>query len=211
MIIIIKIYYGIKNQKEYKNYKRNHNQEESIPNGPFTHQEVVNTINSTKLNTASGHDYVHQKLIYYARDIIYPFLTVLWNIVFYLHATAPTEWKYADISAIPKPGRDNLIVKNNRPISLLPFLARLLEKALANQLITHLQLPNTPSIAHWNGAFQSNKGTEDILLALSKTCFQNFENKTITEVSFKDLQSAYINLVTITLFTTTTIKYCKVQ
>ena len=170
-------------------YKRNNNQSESILNRNFTEQEVMRCIITANKNTAMGFDKIHQKLIYYGRHTISPFLCKLWNYIYVKHATSPTIWKYANISPIPKPGRDNSIVKNNRPISLIPVLARLIEKALAFRLLTYLITNNL--IKHWNCAFQPNKSTEDILIALADNIQRSFEQESLSEISFKDLQSAY--------------------
>ena len=40
-------------------------------------------------------------------------------------------------------------------------------------------------------AFQPNKSTEDILIELTESALQSFNLASVTEVSFKDLQSAY--------------------
>ena len=170
-----------------------HNNEDpqSIINRPWTQQEVMKVISSSKLNTAMGCDQIHQKLIHYAKDVIVPYLTNLWNLIYCIHAVAPQCWKYANIIPLPKPGRDNSIPKNNRPVSLLPVLARQFEKGLANRLLTYLVTNKHIQLQAWNCAFQSNKSTEEILLHLSEDILHNFDNGSITEISFKDLQSAY--------------------
>ena len=172
-----------------KNYSNNNNNEKSIINRPFTEQECMNSISNSKVNTAMGFDLIHQKLIYYGRNIIVPYLTQLWNLSFITHQRSPRCWKYADINPIPKPGRDTSIPKNNRPISLLPVLARQLEKALSNRLISYCIKNNL--IHDWNCAFQPNKSTEDILICLSENILKSMELNSATEISFKDLQSAY--------------------
>ena len=172
-----------------KNIKPNNNHQHNILNRYFTQQEIKKIIHNANKNTAMGYDFIHQKLISYGKHVIVPFLTLLFNTIYCIYATAPDIWKYTNITPIPKPGRDNSLVKNNRPISLLPVLSRLLEKALANRVLTFCIKHNI--IKHWNCAFQKNKSTDDILIHLVDNIVSNFEHQSITEISFKDLQSAY--------------------
>ena len=161
-------------------YTNNKNNNESIINRAFTTQECMNAVSNSKVNTAMGFDLIHQKLIYLGRETIVPYLTVLWNLTFYVHQRSPRCWKFADINPIPKPGRDTSIPKNNRPISLLPVLARQLEKALSNRLISYCIKHGY--INDWNCAFQPNKSTEDILVCLSENVLNSFELKGATEI-----------------------------
>ena len=82
-----------------------------------------------------------------------------------------------------------IITKNNRPISLLPIIARLFEKALSSRLLTHCI--NTNLIQPWNCAFQPNKATDDIVCALSEDIIRNFERGSLTTVGITDIASAY--------------------
>ena len=50
------------------------------------------------------------------------------------------EWKHAEVSALKKkPSDDPHKLNNYRPISLLPFLAKVMEKASNQQLSKHLE------------------------------------------------------------------------
>ena len=128
-------------------------------------------------------------MLYYAKQQLAPYLCKLWNYIYIIHGKAPFEWKFSDIYPIPKPGRDNSITKNNRPISLLPIMARVFEKALSNRVITWCIKHNI--IKPWNCAFQPNKSTEDIMADIAETVIRNFQGGSMTEVEFMDLQSAY--------------------
>ena len=162
---------------------------QSILNRPFTTQEILHVINGSNRNTAMGVDKIHAKLIYFAEHQLAPYLVKLWNYIYIVHSESPIIWKFTDIFPVPKPGRDNSITKNNRPISLLPVLARLFEKALSNRIITWCLKNNI--IKSWNCAFQPNKSTEDIVGAISQNILRNFDKKSMTEVTFMDLESAY--------------------
>jgi hypothetical protein len=98
----------------------------------------MHTICTANRNSAMGFDCIHIKLIYLAKNQIIPYLTKLFNLIYVIHAKSPSLWKYTDLFQIPKPGRDNIIIKNNRLISLLPALARIIEKAIANRVLTYM-------------------------------------------------------------------------
>ena len=64
--------------------------------------------------------------------------------------------------------------KKHYPTELLPFVLKIISSSLGI-----------------NCAFQPNKPTEDILGCLAQDVCINFQNESMTEVSFLDLQSAY--------------------
>ena len=129
------------------------------------------------------------KLLSFAKQQLAPHLCKLWNYIYVIHGRSPHSWGFSDIFPISKPGRDNSVAKNNRPISLLPMMARLFEKALASRVITWCIKHEI--IKPWNCAFQPNKSTDDIMTALAEDVIRNFQRGSMTEIEFMDLQSAY--------------------
>jgi hypothetical protein len=61
-------------------------------------------------------------------------LTYLFNAIF-RHHYWPHKLKLAEIILIPKPGKDPKDVKSYRPISLLPIIAKLLEKLILRRIV----------------------------------------------------------------------------
>ena len=86
------------------NYVHNNVNPDSIINRPFTIQEVLHAINTSNRNSAMGIDKIHQKLVYFAKHEIAPYLVKLWNYIYIIHSKSPEIWKYSDIFPIPKPG-----------------------------------------------------------------------------------------------------------
>ncbi|KAJ1218145.1 hypothetical protein NDU88_005728 [Pleurodeles waltl] len=79
-------------------------------------------------------------------------------------ATFPDDWKHAEINPIlKKPSADPTNLKNVRPISLLPFPAKVLEKAVNSQLATFIEDHNILDISQ--SGFMKNHSTETALLA----------------------------------------------
>ncbi|KAJ1210158.1 hypothetical protein NDU88_005526 [Pleurodeles waltl] len=74
-----------------------------------------------------------------ADHIIAPHLRDIVNASFNT-ATFPECWKHAEISALlKKPTADPSDLKNYRPISLLPFPAKVIEKTVNRQLAAFLE------------------------------------------------------------------------
>ena len=63
-------------------------------------------------------------------------LCTLFNNCFHVGAI-PTIWKYAKVTPLPK-GGDSQMVSNNRPISLLPLLSKIIEKIVHKHVYDHL-------------------------------------------------------------------------
>ena len=93
------------------------------------------------------------------------------------------------ILSILSPNQVEIIVSANTIGQSAPIMARAFEKALSNRVIAYCIEHNI--IEPWNCAFQPNKATEDILGCLSQDVFTNFQNGSMTEVGFLDLQSVY--------------------
>ena len=87
-------------------------------NAPITKQQILHAIEKSKLDTACGHDNISMRMIHIARFEIVGALELLFNLIFLVYGIFPMCWLLINIFPIPKPGRDNSIVKNNRPISL---------------------------------------------------------------------------------------------
>ena len=165
-------------------------------NAPITKQQILKAIEKSKLDTACGHDSISMRMIHIARFVLAPALELLFNLIFLVYGMFPMCWLLINIFPIPKPGRDNSIVKNNRPISLIVILARIFCKVMVIKLLFYLmvtlpQVEADTGLKIWNCGFQRNKSTEDILIHLTENIEYSFENGTVTELAFMDIQSAY--------------------
>ena len=62
-------------------YSKNNNNANSIVNRPYTKQEVLHVINTMNKNSAMAFDFIHYKLIFWAKDTIVDSLVLLFNYV----------------------------------------------------------------------------------------------------------------------------------
>ena len=102
-------------------------------------------------NKAPGHDKVNKKIIKTFLPHILPVVTDLINSSL-LKGCFPKVWKLAEVVPHVKEG-DHEVASNNRPISLLPVLSKVIERIVHDQFVQYLTSNNKLSI-HQSG----NKG-----------------------------------------------------
>ena len=97
---------------------------------------VTSQLKSLKANKATGLDNISARLLKDAAEVIAPSVTLLLNRSTSSH-TFPSIWKCAKVIALFKAG-DKERATNYRPISLLPTLSKLLERAVHIQFYEYL-------------------------------------------------------------------------
>ena len=172
-----------------ENYEKNRNKENDIVNRKFTQQEVMHVLTAINVQSAMGYDYIHYQLLVWAKVVIIANLTLLFNLVFYIHQVCPKIWKFGEYVPVPKPGRAPYYCKNIRPISILPGLGRIIGKLHCNRLLT--DCIKRKLLTKYNCAFQCNRGPDDIYNNLTESILQSLQNGHFFEMSFEDLKSAY--------------------
>ena len=102
----------------------------------------------------------------------------------------PDMWKLADVSPIFKK-EDKQLVKNYRPISLLPICGKIFEKLIFNSLYTYLSSNNL--ITKNQSGFIPGDSCTNQLLFLINEIHEAFENQSSLEVRavFLDISKAF--------------------
>lgn len=110
------------------------NTETSIVPLDITVREVVNIIKQTaNPKKAPGYDLITQKMISELPMIAIEFLVGLFNNII-KYSYFPKAWKMSLVKMILKPGKDKTLASSYRPISLLPCLSKLFERAFLSKL-----------------------------------------------------------------------------
>ena len=107
---------------------------------PVAPSDVLNITKSLKPKTSSGHDDISNKLLRETIAYIIEPITHIMNQSL-LHGVVPKDMKISKVIPIHK-SSDPCILKNYRPVSLLPVFSKLLEKIVYNKLISFLNLNN---------------------------------------------------------------------
>ena len=99
------------------------------------------------------------------------------------------NWKVAVVKPLlKKPGLD-LISKNYRTISNLPFISKLVEKCLLKQLMEHCENHNL--LPDFQSAYWKHYSMETSLIRLTNDILWSMERQHITSLAILDLSAAF--------------------
>ena len=100
----------------------------------------------------------------------------------------PTTLKLAEIYPIYKQG-DKTNPGNYRPISLLPAFSKILELLIMNEMSNYIRKKEL--ISPQQHGFQKNKSTISATVQLVQAILSAFDNQTVPQAIFCDLQKAF--------------------
>jgi len=129
-----------KSNGNYRDFLDLNRMEQSFFLNPITSAEIILTVNEFESNKASGHDNISPKVIKKIIPQIADQLSTIFNKSF-TNGIFPDSLKTARVSPIHK-SEDKLLINNYRPISILPFFSKILEKLMHNRLVTFLNSHN---------------------------------------------------------------------
>ena len=104
---------------------------------PIEPSHVLDVVNKLKSKTSSGHDDVSSKLIKESINEIVNPLTHIINCSFNT-GIVPRQMKIAKVIPIYK-ASDSTLLKNYRPISLLPAFSKIIERIMYNKLVSFFE------------------------------------------------------------------------
>jgi len=96
-------------------------------------------------------------------------------------------WRKTKIIALLKPGKDKDDPKNYRPVSLLCHTYKVFERMLLNHLVPIVD----STLIKEQAGFHPGKSCTRLVLNLTQTIKNGFENKKVTGVALIDLTAAY--------------------
>jgi hypothetical protein len=147
-----------------------------LPEKSFTPNEIKSTIQKYSLKKSPGFDLITTEDARCLPKKAILFLTHLFNSILRL-SYCLLLWKFSNIILIPKPDKPLDLPSSYRPISLLPFLAKVLERLILKRLlpyiVTNKILPNSQfgfSSAH-STIHQLHRLVDAISFSLEKKCY----------------------------------------
>ena len=148
---------------------------------------VLDQIYNMPNGKSPGLDTYNVRLLKLAAPFIAKCLTHICNLSL-CKSTFPEEWKQAKVTPIFKSG-DKTDVGNYRPISVLPIVSKIIERAVHDQLYVYLS--NAGLLSNAQSGFRKNHSTSTILLDVQDYILKNMDDGYVTGVIFLDLKKAF--------------------
>ena len=145
---------------------------------------VIKHLNDTN---AYGSDNISFRFIKDALPVIIFYITAIVNTSI-VTGFFPSLWKYPHVIPLHKKG-DKDDVSNFRPISLLPIISKILEKIVANQLMSFLE--SNMLLASSQHGFRPHLSTETALMKVTEKLYSNMDKQKISLLLLLDLSKAF--------------------
>ena len=159
---------------------------DSFSFNPVTVLEIRKIFTSLK-SKAVGCDGVSRVMIMLILDSILPIFTHIIN--FSLQAGVfPLIWRKAFIIPLPKVSNPSL-VNHFRPISILPFLSKVLEAVAHKQISSHIYKNNL--LSQYQSGFRPGHSTSTALLKVIEDVRAGMENSKLTVLVLIDFSNAF--------------------
>ena len=162
---------------------------EKIEHIPIENEDIISLIRKLNPNKANGSDGISGQMLLLCDDSVILPLRIIFNNILST-AVYPDMWKLANVTPIFKKG-DKQLIKNYRPISLLPICGKILEKIIFNNLYNHLTTQNL--ITKNQSGFRPGDSTTNQLIDLVNEIHQAFDSTKSLEVRavFLDISKAF--------------------
>ena len=148
---------------------------------------VDKEIRSMSTNKATGLDDVSCRVLKLARPAIVDSLTYILNLSLST-GTFPSTWKEANVIPLHKGGDlDN--TNNYRPISILPVVSKIIERAVHNHVYSYLS--DHDILNEHQSGFRPKHSTETALADMVDDWLTNINSGKMTGVAFIDLRKAF--------------------
>ena len=160
-----------------------------IDHATIKKDEIISLIRKINPNKAIGSDGISgQMLLLCDESVILPLQIIFTNIL--STSIYPDMWKLANVTPIFKKG-DKQLIKNYRPISLLPICGKILENIIFKNLYSYLHTNNL--ITKNQSGFRPGDSTTNQLLYLLDEIHQAFDSTKSLEVRtvFLDISKAF--------------------
>ena len=156
---------------------------------PINDEEIINLIRKLNPNKSNGSDGISSRMLLLCDDSIVLPLRIIFNSIIET-SIYPNMWKLANVTPIHKK-ENKQIIKNYRPISLLPICSKLFEKIIFKHLYNYLSTNNL--ITKNQSGFRPGDSTVNQLIDFVNEIHKSFDNKNSLELRavFLDISKAF--------------------
>ena len=153
----------------------------------ITPQFVCDQLRTLKLGKATGLDSISSRLLKAACNIVCIPLSVIMNMSL-CTGKIPSDWKHARVTPIFKNGSRHEI-GNYRPISVLPVIMKVFERAIHTRLYQYFTVNNL--LTSCQSGFRAQHSTVSTLLSVTNKMFKYFDEGKCVGALFLDLKKAF--------------------
>ena len=155
----------------------------------FTSDDILNIINNLNVNKAHGCDNISIRIVkMFGKSICKPLELIFRNCI--AAEKFPRIWKKANVIPIHKKNERNLL-KNYRPISLLPICSKIFERLIFNSLYNYISKNNL--LSQNQSGFRPGDSCTNQLLSITHYIHSSFDDHSSLEVRgvFLDMSKAF--------------------
>ena len=160
-------------------------------NGFMLHEITENTVGKLvdriKIGVATGADGISARIIKDCKEEILPALTSLVNLSFKI-STFPESMKEATIKCIHKKNSTE-DPANYRPLSILPIMSKIFERAAVDQIVTFLESNNL--ISRNQHAYRKRHSTITSLTEVTNYIYKELDKGIVVGMASLDLSKAF--------------------
>ena len=153
---------------------------------PFSLGDLFSIFKTIKLTSSNPYD-ISGIMIFHCVPYCLDSLLHIFNSAI-LSESFPAAWKHSFVYPIPKSANPTTL-DSLRPISLTPFLSKVLEKLCFAQLLTHFD--SCSAIPPFQSGFRRGYSTSTALLHISNTVLRAFDSRRLTCITSLDFSKAF--------------------
>ena len=151
-------------------------------------KEIALALAELKPYSAPGWDNIPAIFLQEVSSSIIPHLNKLFNAILVLSHT-PVSWKKGKVILIPKPGTNTACEGDYRPITLLPIMAKVLEKVILRRMQNEISTKNW--FSHFQYAFLPGKSVNQALFQYSTKVSSALKGKQPCIALHLDIKGAF--------------------
>ena len=161
--------------------------ENSISSITFNCNDIATIIRSLDPNKAHGYDMISIRMLKICdKSICKPLELIFQSCI--KHGKFPNEWKMANVVPVHKKS-DKQILKNYRPVSLLPICGKVFERLIYNSLFEYF-IENDLISPNQSG-FKPGDSCTNQLISITHEIYQSFDDGFEVRGVFLDISKAF--------------------
>ena len=153
----------------------------------FSEDTVLSKLNKLKTHTSPGPDLIHPKILYEMRDIVSPYLCIIYQQSL-IQGYLPTDWKSSFVTVIHKKGKKSF-VGNYRPISLTSICCKIFESIIKDNIVYYFKSNNL--FSKFQYGFINGRSVLIQLLKVLDDWTSSIDNGDQVDIVYTDFEKAF--------------------